>query len=132
MRTMLVQAQSSTKILKVSKNTLLELLKEHEAFMISTMRELSKRTHILATKLSKLTLLSLRERIVLYLKEASSAQGSWNVALSSSKAELAETLGTRRSSLSRELIKMREEGLLTFDRHSIQIKDSALFEEIDG
>lgn len=40
-----------------------------------------------------------------------------------SKKDWAEKLGVQRPSLSRELIKMKEEGLIDYDKEKIFIKD---------
>ena len=48
-------------------------------------------------------------------------QGSNRIQLPVTKKELAEQIGVQRTSLSRELQKMRNEGLLAYDSRTIQL-----------
>ena len=50
-------------------------------------------------------------------------QGSNVIKVPLSRKEMAEHMGIQRPSLSRELIKMREEGIIEFDKKTITIKD---------
>ena len=56
-----------------------------------------------------------------YLEYESKIQNSNQIKLEITKKELAERIGVQRTSLSRELAKMRNEGLVTFDSNSITI-----------
>jgi DNA-binding transcriptional regulator LsrR (DeoR family) len=44
------------------------------------------------------------------------------------KKQLAENFGVNRTSLSRELKKMKNEGLIDFDNKLIEIKDSSILD----
>ena len=57
-------------------------------------------------------------------------QKSNNIKLNMTKEKLSESLGTTRPSLSRELINMKECGLIDYDRNSILILDLKEIENI--
>ena len=70
---------------------------------------------------------SIREKIVRYLVQRQDREG--RVSLNLSREEMADELNVTRPSLSRELGKMQEEGILSLSRKQIQIKDQELLEE---
>ena len=64
---------------------------------------------------------SIREKIFFFLKEEIKKTGSNTVKLHMSKEELASMMSLNRPSLSRELMRMRDEGLIEYDRNSITL-----------
>lgn len=81
----------------------------------------SDRVFILGDKIKHYVNKTIRERILNYIKFEREKQHSNKVMLSITKKALAERLGVQRTSLSRELAKMKEDGLIDFDRDSITI-----------
>lgn len=69
---------------------------------------------------------SLRERIVRFLVECQDSEGQIHMNLS--REEMADYLNITRPSLSRELGKMQEEGILELDRRQILVKDQEKME----
>jgi len=63
----------------------------------------------------------LRKIITAYLKHESLKQDSKIIQLTTSKKALAESMGVQRTSLSRELQKMKQEGLITYSADTITI-----------
>ena len=61
-----------------------------------------------------------------YLDYECKKQNSNIIRLSMTKKALAERIGVQRTSLSRELSKMREDGLIKYDSDSIEIVDNSL------
>lgn len=94
---------------------------ENEAFLRQFLSDISGNTSVLEGKLKYYTNLSLRQRILNYLAAEQLRQQSRTIILSGTKKALAAQLGVQRSSLSRELQKMREAGLISFDRRSITV-----------
>lgn len=62
---------------------------------------------------------TIRESILSYLDYECKKQNSNHIKLSITKKALAERIGVQRTSLSRELAKMRDEGLIEFSIDSI-------------
>ena len=69
---------------------------------------------------------SLRERIVRFLVECQDSEGQIHMNLS--REEMADYLNITRPSLSRELGKMQEEGILELDRRQIFVKEQEKME----
>lgn len=102
---------------------------EHHRLITKNMLEIQSEKNFLMTK--KLHLLSgttLRERIVLWLLEQ--AQEGDTVKLAMNREELADYLGTTRPSLSRELMKMQQEGLIAVEKSLIKLSDCSALEEL--
>ena len=71
----------------------------------------------LNTKLSHLSQRSTREKLLSYLSEVSSQQGSADIQIPYDRQQLADYLSVNRSALSKELSKLREEGLLRYQKN---------------
>jgi CRP-like cAMP-binding protein len=72
----------------------------------------------LQNRLKTLSQKSIREKILFYLEQKSEHKNTNKIYIQSKKL-LAEYLNIPRPSLSRELIKLQEENILSFDRHYI-------------
>ena len=86
------------------------------------MQSISQKTMILTDKLTVISLKTVRQRINDYLSHQYQLQKTLVITLGCSKKELAERLGVQRTSLSRELAKMKKAGLLDYDAKTITIK----------
>lgn len=110
-------------ILHLPKQLVLEICKGNELFMNSLLKEISNKTLILTDKINEIIMKSIRQRIVDFLDYEFHQQGSKTIRLRTTKKELAERLGIQRASLSRELSKMKRNGLIDYDVKSITIKN---------
>jgi len=124
-----VVAKSKTTILFIPKDTIINLSKKSEKFLHNFLNILSDRILLLNSKLKESTLTTLRQKICNFLLEEYKKQKSLKIKLLLSKQELAERFNVQRPSLSRELIKMREEGLIDFWGKEIWIKNLERIEE---
>ena len=115
-------AREHTQIAKISNRLFKQWLGESEALLNNYLRLLSDKTYEVNNKNKLLSQDSLRDKILYFLYEQKKIQKSNIITLHQSKEELAEALYVRRPSLSRELSKMRDEGLIDYDRHTITIK----------
>lgn len=95
----------------------------HRTLIMNLLRILSDKALTLSRKLEYLSIKSIRGRIARYLLEQYKKMGQTTFLLPMNRNELADFLNVSRPSLSRELCKMRDEGLLDFHRSSVQIKD---------
>jgi len=66
---------------------------------------------------------TLREKILFWLQQQRIEQKTSSITLNMTKEELANLLSVQRPSLSRELINMKEEGLIDYDRKTITIME---------
>ena len=118
-----VVATSRITILHLKRGLILELCQSNISFMVGLIREISDRTIILTDKINAISLKTIRQCIMDYLKYEYHLQKSNIIKLNISKKDLAESLGIQRSSLSRELNKMRKDGLLEYDARTVTLKE---------
>ena len=116
-----VTAKQTSQVMVIPRETLFDLLQENPGFLTRYLQEVADNAQVLEGKLRYVVNLSIRQRVLNFLNAEQRRQGSRHVILPSSKTALAAQLGVQRSSLSRELQRMREEGLILFDRHSITL-----------
>lgn len=126
-----VFSKTDTIILHVKKELIFNLCKHNEEFLNSFLNSVSNKTIILKDKVHKLSIKSIRECIIDFLLYQYNIQNNLVIKLNRSKKELAEEFGIQRTSLSRELNKMKKDGLIDYDSKTIKILDLDLFLEYD-
>lgn len=119
----MVIAESQTTILRLTKESILWLCSQNTEFTHTLFREVSDRAVMMAERMHNFAYQSIRRRLSDYLRKESQAQQSRTLRLSVSKKQIAEQFGIQPQSLSRELYKMREEGLLEYHHRTIQLSD---------
>lgn len=103
----------------------------HHQLLTRNMLELfSKREFHITKKLHIVSTASLRERICIWLIDSMDSRGKVEVKMK--REELADFLGVARPSLSRELMRMQEEGLIEVSKKYIYIKDKSSIEMLYG
>jgi len=115
---MTVTAKKATIILELSKGQLFELFTSSLDFLKSYLAYISDHSVILGDRIKHYVNRTIRECIISYLDYESKKQESSTIKLTISKKALAERIGVQRTSLSRELAKMRNEGLIEFDKNN--------------
>ena len=105
---------------------MLELSKLNTHFITELLSVISDKTLVLTDKIDSISLKTVRERITDYLSYQAKLQGTGKILLGMSKKDLAENFGVQRTSLSRELARMRSENLIEFDSTSITILDDSI------
>lgn len=118
---MTVLTQLPTDILEIDRETLFELFCNNPIFLRTYLELTSDRAFILGDKIKHYINKTIRESIMNYLNYESKKQNSNHIKLNTTKKALAEKIGVQRTSLSRELAKMREDGLILFDTDSITL-----------
>lgn len=120
---MSVVCKNSSYVLHISKAYIYELCEKDHIFMRQMFRILSNKAIVLSSKLKQVSMKSLRQMICNYLFNIYKNTGKLTIELNMSKKEWAEKLGVQRPSLSRELINMKEDGFIDYDRKTITILD---------
>ena len=118
---MTVLTQLPTDILEIDRETLFELFCNNPIFLRTYLELTSDRAFILGNKIKHYINKTIRESIMNYLNYESKIQNSNRIKLNTTKKSLAEKIGVQRTSLSRELAKMRDDGLILFDTDSITL-----------
>lgn len=78
---------------------------------------LSEKNRKLVQKLSHMSKRSTKEKLISFLSEEAKRQNSRSFAISFNRQQLADYLSVDRSAMSNELCKMRDEGLITFEKN---------------
>ena len=118
---MTVSTLLPTDILEIDKEALFELFCNNPSFLRTYLELTSDRAFILGDKIKHYINKTIRESIMNYLNYESKKQKSNHIKLNITKKALAERIGVQRTSLSRELAKMRKDGLILFDTDSITL-----------
>lgn len=85
---------------------------------------------MLNERISNLSQDTIRKKIASYLLLEYKKQKSLTIILPYTRKKMAELLNVPRPSLSRELIKMKEENIIDFNKNEINILDIDILEEI--
>lgn len=120
---MTITARHPTVILKIGKEKLFEIFAENQAFLQCYLEYVSDHATILGNRIKNYVNRTIRESILSYLNYEQTKQNTKCVKLSISKKALAERLGVQRTSLSRELAKMKQDGLIKYDTKTIELLD---------
>ncbi|HBH12449.1 MAG TPA: Crp/Fnr family transcriptional regulator [Clostridiales bacterium] len=120
---MTITAKTDTSLLVIQKDTLFELCSTNPSFLRQFLEYISDNALLLGDKIKYYVNRSIRESIIAYIKNEHTLQNSNKIVLQSTKKALADRIGVQRTSLSRELQKMKNDGLIEFDAVSITILD---------
>ncbi len=123
---MTVVAETDVVILRLGRELIIKLGQSSPDFMVALLQIISDRIIILAEKIRAISHKTIRQRIIDFLTYEYHIQQSEIIKLNYSKKELAERLGIQRTSLSRELNKMRKDGFLDYNARTITLKKSEL------
>lgn len=118
-----VIASSNSKIMFINKDNFIKFCTSHEDFLSMFLNDLTNKIFVLNKSITNLTFSSIRQKICNYLLVEYKSQKSKNIKLKMTKEKLAESLGITRPSLSRELINMKDLGLIDYSRSHIKILD---------
>lgn len=125
-----VIAKVDAVVLHINKHLVLQLCQINENFLLHFLACISDKTSILTNKIKSITMKSIRESIIDFLNYEYYSQNKLTIKLHMTKKELAEQFGIQRTSLSRELNKMKKDGLITFTPHSITITDHSILKKL--
>ena len=114
---------ADAELLRLPRSAVLDLCRQHSAFLQAFLAEVSDRLAALAEKLRLSRLATLRERVADYLLDASDVQGTRTVQLPHTRQALAEIMGVTRPALSRVFGELAEAQLIQYDRGALQILD---------
>lgn len=125
-----IMACTKAIILFIPKDSIMHLCSTNSLFLNGFMSLLSNKILMLNKRLKNMSYHTIREKLSNYILEEHEAQKNLTFKMNKSKKQLSEMLGIPRPSLSREFIKLREEGIIDFDRNSITILDITALKSI--
>ncbi len=118
---MSVTAKQPTLILEINKERLFQLFSDNHDFLRSYLQYVADHTVILGDRIKHYVNRTIRDSVMAFLDYERKQQGTNRLRLNMSKKALAEKIGVQRTSLSRELAKMRDEGIIQFDSEFIEL-----------
>ena len=127
---MSIFAKSAATVLHLEKDFVITLCLSSRTFLVRFLEGNSDKALVLSDKIKTISHKSIRSSLIDFLIYEYCLQENRIIRLPMTKKDLAERLGVQRTSLSRELAKMRKEGLIDFDPKHIHILDPALIENI--
>lgn len=95
----------------------------HNRLIHNLVGMLANKNIMLNQKLDYLTAKTTRERIAKYFIDCANIQGKTTITIPYNRNELSEYLGVDRSVLSRELSKLKQEGILEFNKNTFHISE---------
>lgn len=116
-----ILANNESKIMYLKREIIVKLMTIDERVIDNFMGVLSNRILMLNDRISNLSLDTLRKKIANIILLQYKNQHSLNIVLPYSRKKMAELLNIPRPSLSRELINMKNEGLIDFNKNKIRI-----------
>ena len=85
---------------------------------------ISEKNRNLVRKIEHLSMRSTREKLISYLSEEAKRSGNSSFTIPFKRQQLADFLSVDRSAMSNELSKLRNEGLLEFNKNKFSLKNS--------
>ncbi len=126
---MSIIAKENVILLHLKKEFILNLCSNNKDFLVLFLNNISNKSALLTKKIKAISLKSIRDSIIDFLRYEYNIQNSSIIKLQLSKKELAEKMGIQRTSLSRELAKMKKDGLINYDAHNIELLQLKFFLE---
>ncbi len=120
---MTITTQLPSIILEIPRDLLFDIFCQNKLFLRTYLELVSDHALILSDKIKHYINKSIRESVISYLEYEQKRQKSNKIKLPISKKLLAEKIGVQRTSLSRELKKMQNDGLIRFDAKYITVLD---------
>lgn len=122
-----VTAQSESEVIFISPENIInrceKMCAPHQQIIQNMLHIMSKKALLLSRKVDYLSIRSLRGKLCAYLIEQWKNQGGAIFTLPMNRDELADFFNVARPSISRELSKMKEDGLIDFHKASFKIVD---------
>lgn len=124
-----ITVTQNSKVLFVSRQALLQGLTHNAKLLENFLALLSAKLFMLNRRVKLLSMDSIRQKLCDYLITLYKQQKNKTLRMPVNRQKLADLLGVQRPSLSRELIHMKEEGLIDYDKTTVTLLD---LEGIEG
>jgi len=123
---MTITAKSDSQVLIIPKDLLFDLCKQYPDFLLQFIQIISDLSVTMGFKMKNRISRSIRDSIITYINKQYALQNTLNIQLTMTKKSLSEMFGISRTSLSRELQKMKEVGLIDYDNKTIIVLDPSI------
>lgn len=114
---------TETTLLCIPRDAVISLCKNNQDFLVEFLRLISEKAIKLSQKLELISSKTIRERIIEFILMEYNKNENMKIPLSITKKKWADMMGVQRPSLSRELLRLKDEGLIDYNLKYIFIKD---------
>ena len=125
-----IVSQTDVELLQIPGEDVIHLCQINPRFLENMMSLLADKVWMLNEKLKLLSYGSIRQKVTSILLDTAQEQKTTDLVVNDSRQQLADRLGIPRPSLSRELVRMRQEGLIDFWKSHIRLLDVEALEDI--
>lgn len=124
-----VIAASDCAVSYLKRDDIIKLCLQEQIILRNFITLLSDKIFVLNRKINSISFKSIRQKVINFILEQVKKQKNTTVKLNLSKEQIASLLGIPRPSLSRELMKLRDDGFIEFNRNIIKVIDIEMMEE---
>lgn len=124
-----ITSSSDSEIMYINKKDIIKLMRANDRVLNNFVSVLSNRILMLNDRITNLSYDTVRKKIANILLVEYSKQKSKLLTLPFCRKKMAELLNIPRPSLSRELINMKEDGIIDYHKNKLKIIDIDLLEE---
>ena len=93
----------------------------HQTLMENMVYSMARQSVFLTSRIHILTIRNTREKVLSYLSEQARLQDSNYVSIGLNRQQMADYLAVDRSALSKELARMKKDGLIEYDRNNFKL-----------
>lgn len=122
-------AASDCRISYINKEDIIKLCLKDEIILKNFITLLSNKIFVLNRKIKTISFKSIRQKVINFILEQIRMQKTTEIKLKLTKEKISSLLGIPRPSLSRELMKLRDDGIIEFDRNIIKVLNIEALEE---
>ena len=120
---------SKSNVAFIKKEDIIQLCILEESILKNFITLLSDKIFILNNKIKNISFKTVKQKVINYILEQMHEQKSSTIVLKANKEQISALIGIPRPSLSRELMKLRDEGIIDFDKNTITICNIDSLEE---
>lgn len=125
---MSVTSKTYSEVVVLNKEFIFKLCNSYPEFLLQFLQIISDHTVILGAKVKNHVSRTIRETIIAYINKEYLLQNTTTIKMTTTKKSLAESMGVSRTSLSRELQKMKLDNLIDYDNTTITILDQGVLQ----
>ena len=122
-------SMSKSNVAFIKKEDIIQLCILEESILNNFISLLSDKIFILNNKIKNISFKTVKQKVINYILEQMHEQKSSTIVLKANKEQISSLIGIPRPSLSRELMKLRDEEIIDFDKNTITICNIDSLEE---
>lgn len=127
-----LSAKTDGRMLVIQKKDFTAMLSMESRVMVNYINIVSGKAQFLSGKITFLSLKTIKEKIAYYLMQRMKQSGNKIVTIEITQTGLSDLFGVTRPSLTRTILEMEKQGILTWSRDRVEINDLIKLDQILG